>query len=113
MLHLNGRRVFLCQAAVDMRKSYDTLADLIRASLGKDPFTGDVFMFLGRDRIRLKVLVWEGDGFWLCTKRLETARFVAPQEWGRGDGAATLSLTGTQVAALLSETIPRALIRMR
>lgn len=53
------------------------------------------------------------DGFWLCTKRLETARFAAPQEWGRGDGTATLSLTGTQVAALLSETIPRSLIRMR
>lgn len=113
MLHLNGRRVFMCQTAVDMRKSYDTLADLVRASLGMDPFKGDVFMFLGRDRIRLKVLVWEGDGFWLCSKRLETARFAAPQEWGRGDGTTTLSLSGAQVAALLSETILRSLTRLR
>lgn len=113
MLHLNGRRVFLCQTPVDMRKSYDTLADLVRTALGMDPFQGDVFLFLGRDRVRLKVLVWEGDGFWLCAKRLETARFAVPQAWGRGDGTTTLPLSGAEVAALLSETIPRTLTRMR
>lgn len=113
MLHLTGRRVFLCRTAVDMRKSYDTLADLVRASLDMDPFQGDVFLFLGRDRIRLKVLVWERDGFWLCTKRLEAARFAAPADWGHAGNPTSLSLTGTQVTALLSELIPRSLPRLR
>jgi len=70
MLNLAGRRVFLARAVVDMRKSYQTLSDVVRLQLDLDPLSGDVFIFVGRDRSRVKVLVWDASGFWICAKRL-------------------------------------------
>lgn len=87
-----------------MRKAYDSLADLVRVDLGMDPFQGDVFVFVGKDRTRAKVLVWEPSGFWLCAKRLETSRFQVPISTG---ATAALSLTTAQVIALLEEVLPR------
>jgi len=114
VIHLNNRRVFLCRMPVDMRKSYDTLADVVRIELGMDPFLGDVFIFLGRDRTRLKTLIWESDGFWLCTKRLESAKFGVLHGWGTtSDASTTLSLTNAQVTALLRELVPRPIVRSR
>lgn len=75
MLSFGRRRIFLCRQAVDMRKAFDSLSDYVRCELGMDPFQGDVFVFVGKDRTRAKVLVWEPTGFWLCAKRLETSRF--------------------------------------
>ena len=72
------QRIFLARAVVDMRKSFDSLADLVRVELAMDVFQGDVFVFVGKDRTRAKVLVWEPTGFWLFAKRLETARFRLP-----------------------------------
>ena len=108
MLSLDRRRVFLCRKPVDMRKAFDSLADVVRLELGMDPFNGDVFVFIGKDRTRAKVLMWEPSGFWLCAKRLETACFRCrsgePKD-GRVDAAAEQS---PQVAALLDEVMPRA-----
>ena len=67
-----GQRIFLARAAVDMRKSFDALASLVTNQLGKDPFAGDVFVFVGKYRNRVKILVWEVSGFWVCAKRLVT-----------------------------------------
>ena len=106
MLNLAGRRVFLCRGPVDMRKSFDSLADVVRLQLGMDPFLGDVFLFIGRDRQRLKVLVWEGDGFWVAMRRLETTRLVPPGAWSRA-GAADMPVTPAEVATLLHATVPR------
>ena len=52
-----GQRIFLARAVVDMRKSFDSLVSLVRNQLGKDPFAGDVFVFVGRHRNRVKILV--------------------------------------------------------
>ncbi|MBA3646926.1 MAG: IS66 family insertion sequence element accessory protein TnpB [Gemmatimonadaceae bacterium] len=113
MLNLGRRRVFLCRKAVDMRKAYDSLADLVRIDLGMDPFQGDVFVFIGKDCTRAKVLIWEASGFWLCAKRLETARFRLPLTGDRvGAGAPALPLTIDQVMTLLEDVIPRMLRRM-
>ena len=87
-----------------MRKAYDSLADLVRVDLGMDPFQGDVFVFVGKDRTRAKVLVWEPSGFWLCAKRLEVSRFQLPIATG---ATAALPLTTAQVIALLEEVLPR------
>lgn len=110
MLNLGRRRVFLCRKPVDMRKAFDSLSDLVRVELGMDPFQGDVFVFVGKDRTRAKVLVWETTGFWLCAKRLESARFRLPTT-AEPSTATTLPLTVEAVTSLLNEVIPRALHR--
>ena len=109
MLSLDRRRVFLCRKPVDMRKAFDSLADLVRLDLGMNPFNGDVFVFIGKDRTRAKVLMWEPSGFWLCAKRLETACFRVPA--GGSEGSSTLPLSVVQVTALLEEVMPRMLRR--
>ena len=106
MLNLAGRRVFLSRGPVDMRKSFDSLADVVRLHLGMDPFLGDVFLFIGRDRQRLKILVWEGDGFRVAMRRLETTRLMPPGAWS-GTGTTGIPMSPTEVAALLHEAVPR------
>lgn len=76
MLSLAGtQRVFLCRYAVDFRKAHDGLCAIIRDEFGDDPFSGDVFAFFNRAKNRIKLVVWDRNGFWLCYKRLERGRF--------------------------------------
>ena len=82
----------MARGATDMRKQFDTLASLVRSQLGEDPLSGDAFVFLGRRRNRLKVLLWDGSGFWLLVKRLECGSFAVPAAaQARGDGAVAVS----------------------
>ena len=67
--------VYLCTKVVDMRSGFDRLAELVQAELGQDPLGGGVFVFVGRGRRRVKILVWERDGYWLLYKRLEVGVF--------------------------------------
>lgn len=60
---------------VDFRKGIDGLAQLCKAVLQEDPFAGTVFVFRNRRGTALKVLVYDGQGFWLCQKRLSEGRF--------------------------------------
>ena len=76
MLSLGGNhRVFLCRSAVDFRKAHDGLCAIIRDQFGDDPFSGDVFAFFNRAKDRIKLVVWDRNGFWLCYKRLEKGTF--------------------------------------
>lgn len=61
-----------------MRKSFDGLSGLVSMHMNADPQSGDVYLFINRARDRLKMLVWEKDGFWLFYKRLEEGRFQLP-----------------------------------
>lgn len=77
-------RVFVATASVDMRRGIDGLVDEVSGCLGLDPLSGAIFVFFGRTRRdRIKVLVWDGTGFWLHYKRLETGRFHFPAGPGR------------------------------
>ncbi len=78
MIALPIRRMFVARAVVDMRKSFDSLITLVQHQLGQDPHGGDAFVFVGRDRRRMKVLLWDRDGFWVLTKRLERGAFALP-----------------------------------
>jgi transposase len=71
-------KIYLGVAAVDMRKGFDGLYGLVRDQLGHDPLSGHVFLFSNRNRTRLKALVWDGSGLWVCGKRLEKGRFRWP-----------------------------------
>jgi transposase len=76
MLSLGGNhRVFLCQHPVDFRKAHDGLCAVIRNQFGDDPFSSDVFAFFNRAKDRIKLLVWDRNGFWLLYKRLEKGTF--------------------------------------
>lgn len=78
MIAFNVRRLFLCGAVTDMRKSFDSLACLVQHHLQHDPLSGDAFVFVGRDKKRLKVLWWDKDGYWVLAKRLEVGTFALP-----------------------------------
>ena len=71
-------RIYIAVEGVDMRKGFDGLYGLVRDRLGHDPLSGHLFLFSNRGRTRLKVLVWDGSGLWVCTKRLEKGRFHWP-----------------------------------
>lgn len=71
-----GRRVFAYAGPVDMRKGFDGLYSLVVEDLGRDPLSGDLFLFVSRNRIRAKVLVWDGTGLCVYAKRLERGRFA-------------------------------------
>ena len=74
----SSRRIFLARSATDMRRGIDTLASMVIGEIGDDPRSGDCFVFVGRDRRRLKVLVWDEGGYWLCAKRLDAGTFAVP-----------------------------------
>ena len=76
-------RVFGYTAPVDMRKGFDSLYGLVRSGLGRDPLSGDLYLFVSRDRRRAKVLLWDGTGMCLYAKRLERGRFA--RLWGEGN----------------------------
>jgi transposase len=72
-------RYFLYAKPADMRKSFYSLAALVREELHQDPLTGDIFIFLSRRRTHIKLLRWEGDGFALYSKRLEQGSYELPK----------------------------------
>ena len=100
MTNISGRRVFLACGHTDMRKSINGLAAIVEGSFKLDPFDGALFVFCNRKRDRVKVLVWDEDGFWLSFKRLEKGHFRWPQV---GDEA-TMTLTSDELEILLSGT---------
>lgn len=69
-------RVFVHQEPVDMRKSYDGLYGLVRAAPHHNPLSGDVYLFVSRDRTRAKALYWDGNGLNIWMKRLERGQFA-------------------------------------
>jgi transposase len=79
-------RVFAFGKPVDMRKSFDTLAAVVREQMKHDVLDGSLFLFVGKNRRRAKVLFWDGTGLCLLAKRIEKGRFAAPWE-RRGDAA--------------------------
>ncbi len=78
MLNFSNRRLFLATQPTDMRKSFDTLSFVVTQQLAEDPLSGDVFLFIGKRKNRLKILVWEDSGYWLFSKRLEVGTFSLP-----------------------------------
>ena len=80
MLNLAGKQVYLACGKTDMRKQINGLVAIVEGSFRLDPFVEAVFVFCNRNRDRLKILEWDGDGFWLYFKRLEKGRFRWPAE---------------------------------
>lgn len=91
-------RILLAVEPVDFRKGIDGLAHLCRQKLTTDPLSGALFVFSNKRRKALKILVYDGQGFWLCQKRLSQGRFAW---WPQAGDTATCRLDVHQVQLLL------------
>jgi len=96
--HGRALRVFAHAAPTDLRKGYDGLSALVRESLGRDPTSGDLYLFVARNRVRAKVLLWDGTGLCVFAKRLEEGRFACL--WERGEGS-EIELASSELALFL------------
>jgi transposase len=94
-------RVLVAVAAVDFRRGIDGLAQVVREQLSADPFSGGVFVFRNKGRTAVKVLVYDGQGYWLCHKRLSAGRF---RHWPTETGGSERSraLLAHELSVLLS-----------
>jgi len=79
-------RILVAREAIDFRKGIDGLASICRRHLGADPFSGTIFVFRNRQKTAIKLLTFDGQGYWLCHKRLSEGRF---KHWPKGDGPAS------------------------
>jgi transposase len=73
-------KVYVHRDAVDFRKSINGLAAIVEQSMKLDPFAKAVYVFSNQRRDRIKMLLWDRNGFWLLMKRLEQDRFVWPRK---------------------------------
>lgn len=92
-------KIFVCTQPQDMRKSFDTLAAVVREVLKEEPQSGALYVFVGKRPTRVKVLWWDRNGYCLLAKRLHQALFVVPN--GR-EGETAVKLDAAALAQLLA-----------
>ena len=99
MLQLTAQmRILVAVDPVDFRNGIDGLARLCKEALGQDPFQGVVFAFRNRRGTAVKVLTYDGQGFWLCQKRLSQGQF---RWWPAGTDQQVKALAAHQLHVLL------------
>ncbi len=98
MLNASAAKISLCLDPTDMRKSFDTLAALVREHLQGDPQSGTWFVFRGKQGNRLKILYWDRDGYAVWHKRLEQGTFEFPKVIG---DAAGVAISATELSLIL------------
>src|SRR5499425_696801 len=96
-------KILVAVEPTDFRRGIDGLARLCQQALHEDPFAGTVFVFRNRRATALKVLMYDGQGFWLCHKRLSQGRFPW---WPSAAAGNSQLLVAHQLAVLLSAGNP-------
>lgn len=91
-------RLLVAVAPVDFRRGIDGLCRLCHEMLQSDPFSGAVFVFRNRRATAIKILAYDGQGFWLCQKRLSEGRFL---HWPDAGGEAHRELLAHELSVLL------------
>ena len=91
-------RIYVALGATDIRKGFDGLYGIVRDRLGLEVRSGHLFLFTNARRNRLKILLWDGSGIWICAKRLERGRFSWPLA---GDGSDRVTLSHEELSLLL------------
>jgi transposase len=89
--------VYVHVEPVDGRRGVNGLVAIVEQSLRCDAFAPSCFVFSNRARNRVRIVYWERNGFWLCTKRLEKEKFIWPRA-----GSTAVSLTLAQLQWLLA-----------
>jgi transposase len=98
-------RILVAVEPTDFRRGIDGLARVCKEVLRHDPFNGWVFVFRNRLATALKILVYDGQGFWLCHKRLSSGKF---RWWPAAPHAAAKALAAHQLQVLLAGGDPEA-----
>jgi len=98
VLTFGGKKVYLACGVTDMRKSINGLSAIVESSFKLDPYDEAVYVFCNRARDRVKILMWDGDGFWLYFKRLEKGHF----RWPQAGEEATMIMTEDELNILLN-----------
>jgi len=98
-------RILVAVEAVDLRRGIDGLARICKDALKSDPFSEGLFVFRNRKATTIKILVYDGQGFWLCQKRLSKGRF---RWWPPDAGQATIVLEAHQLQLLVAAGNPAA-----
>jgi len=102
MIQLSAHmRILVATTPLDMRKGIDGVAAYCRLLLGENPMSGAVFLFISRSRRHLRILTYDGQGFWLATKRLSAGRFPHWPKARGDDGAFMRQLEACQAQVLL------------
>jgi len=94
-------RIFMATEPVDMRKQMDGLSTVVRSGLGRDPRSGEMFVFRNRRGDMARVLFFDQQGYCLLSKRLERGTFADPP-----DGGEHLELSAKDLALFLTATNP-------
>ena len=97
MIRTSGVRIWVASAPVDMRRSFDALAEHVRTILASDPMSGHLFVFRNRTAQRVKILWWDQDGYAIYYKRLERGTFRFP-----ASDQKTIAIESGQLMKLLS-----------
>lgn len=82
-------RILVSVESIDFRKGIDGLCRICREEMKSDPFSGYVFVFRNRAKTSVKILIYDGQGFWLCHKRLSRGRFLWWPEGGQNSLSAS------------------------
>ena len=90
-------RIYVAAGATDLRKNFNGLYGLVRDHLNSDPESGHVFLFTNARRNRLKLLVYDGSGLWVCAKKLDRGCF----RWPNADSAVKKIVLSHEELALL------------
>lgn len=105
------RPIYVATSPVDMRKSFDGLAAVVKNGLGRNPLDGTFFVFINRAADRLKILYWDTSGYALWYKRLEAGRFRIPVSLV--DGAKPVALVSAAQLAMILEGIEPVVVKQR
>jgi transposase len=106
MIQVTARtRVLVAIEPVDFRRGIDGLARECRTTLAEDPFCGTLYVFRNRGRTAIKLLAYDGQGFWLCQKRLSSQRF---RYWPTARDKVAAPLLAHELSVLLSAGDPSA-----
>lgn len=97
--------IFVASERLDLRRSFDGLAEVARDVLRKDPLSGALFLFFNRRVDRLKILWWDKSGYCILYKRLERGTFVPPKAT---NAQAVVAIDGAELVKILAGGPPAA-----
>ena len=95
--------ILLAIKPADFRKGIDSLAAVCRTQLNQDPFSGKLFVFTNRPRTSIKIIVYDGQGFWLCQKRFSKGKLAW---WPTADQTTSQEVLASQLQILLYQGLP-------
>lgn len=96
-------KIFICVKPIDFRKGLDGMASVCKTLMHKDPFCGAVFAFSNRTKIFVRLLIYDGNGFWLCHKRFSEGKL----KWWPATQKQADTINSTQLQIILQQGDPR------